>query len=312
MKEWGGDSKFVASAGLPAGLSAKAVSGAAAMLRAVILCRSMMRAEPPDVLLAMGGYASVGPAIAARLLGAPVVLHEANAVPGRAVSFLSRFALATAVSFPGAAAKVTGRSVVTGFPVRPLAFSSFDDWPNPRGLFTVLVMGGSQGAHALNMLCCEAIASLGGRVRALHLAGMADEADVRRRYMDAGTDARVFGFLSEMGRAYGSADFAVCRAGAASCFELESARMPALLVPLPGAPRDHQTANARSACAGGGMEMRAQRDISAPWLRDYLAGLAGDRTKTQAMKERLAGRTPPDAAREIADLVESAGNKERK
>ncbi|MBM4149048.1 MAG: UDP-N-acetylglucosamine--N-acetylmuramyl-(pentapeptide) pyrophosphoryl-undecaprenol N-acetylglucosamine transferase, partial [Lentisphaerae bacterium] len=136
-----------------------------------------------------------------------------------------------------------------------------------------------------------------------HLAGAKDGETVRAGYAASGVEARVFEFLSDMGLAYASADFAVCRAGAASCAELAAAGLPALLVPLPGAPRDHQTANARAAAANGGMLLQNQADLTAASLAALLTAVLHDRPRLANMKARLASG-PADAAARIAGLVE--------
>jgi len=304
VEHWGGATECVASAGMPTRASLRVFTAAMAMLRAACTCRKLMSRSRPDALLAMGGYGSVGPVLAARRLRVPVVLHEANAVPGRATSFLSRFAQVTALSFPEAAAGIRGRTAVTGFPVRPLDLRPFPDHDNAASP-TLLVMGGSQGAHALNMLCVQAIAAMqpDKRPRLIHLTGAKDGETVRAAYAASGVEARVIEFLSDMGLAYASADFAVCRAGGASCAELAAAGLPALLVPLPGAPRDHQTANARAAAANGGMLLQNQADLTAASLAALLTAVLHDRPRLANMKARLASG-PADAAARIAGLVE--------
>jgi len=199
--------------------------------------RTMRRARP-DVVLAMGCYSSVAPVLVARWLGIPVVLHEANAVPGKAVVFLARFARVTALSFAASAAHLPSRrTAVTGMPVRTeLAGQLPMEGPAPanggaggsalsgsttapKAAFTVLITGGSLGAHTVNELVCETLLDLhrrGAGIRAIHQCGPAEEAALRTRYTVAGADVQVHAFLREMGRAYASADIAICRAGAAT------------------------------------------------------------------------------------------------
>ena len=156
---WDGSVIFVRSAGFPSGFSFRALAVACRLAVAFFQCRSRMKSNRPDVLLAMGSYASVGPVLAARTLGVPVVLHEANAIPGRAIVFLSRFAEAVALAFKEATPYLKHqRVVVTGFPVRSdLAAGRFDDSVLKPGVFTVLVMGGSQGARRLNEIAPQAL-----------------------------------------------------------------------------------------------------------------------------------------------------------
>jgi UDP-N-acetylglucosamine--N-acetylmuramyl-(pentapeptide) pyrophosphoryl-undecaprenol N-acetylglucosamine transferase len=270
----------------------------------------MLRARP-RVLLAMGSYASVGPALAARALGVPVVLHEANAIPGRAVEFLSRFASAAGVTFESAKSWLRcPRIVRTGLPIRPSGDGRFPPGALDAGRFTVLVMGGSQGAHRLNQIAAEAMSLLqreGRGVQVVHLSGPADEARVRETYRAHGVTALVFGFLREMGMAYRAAHLAVSRAGAGACMELAAFGVPALLVPLPEAMRDHQAANAAALERMAGADVIPQRDLTPDRLAAYIDRCRAAPAKLAAMREGLRAFAAPDAADLLADLVVQAG-----
>jgi UDP-N-acetylglucosamine--N-acetylmuramyl-(pentapeptide) pyrophosphoryl-undecaprenol N-acetylglucosamine transferase len=284
--------------------------------------RQMRRARP-DVVLAMGCYSSVPPVLVARLLGIPVVLHEANAVPGKAVTFLSRLARVTALSFAAAARHLPGRrTVVTGMPIRtnlagqlPLEdfASGTPALPNSKNGegqqqpdFTVLVTGGSLGAHAVNELVCEALLLLHRRgvpVRAIHQCGPADEASLRQRYAAAGAPVEAHAFLREMGRAYASAGLAICRAGAATCFELCLCGVPAILIPLPTAVRDHQRLNAEAMVQSGGALLRVQPGLTPAMLAADIEAIRSDPARRAAMRQALLKLAAPDAAEKLADLI---------
>lgn len=279
------------------------------ILASVIRCARRLRRERPDRLLAMGSYASLPPAVAARLCGVPVVLHEANAVPGQAVDGLSRLARVTAASFPGLEAALPGRRVVlTGLPLRrELAAAKRSDGGTPG--FTVLVTGGSQGAHAVNELSCGALCRLAAErlsgLRVIHQSGAADVEGLRARYTAAGVDAEVCAFIRDMGAAYAAADVAVCRAGAVTCAELCLCGVPAVLVPLPSAVRDHQRLNAAVLAAVRGAVVAEQRELTEEQLADILRGLAGDPARRQAMAAALRVLAVPDADARLADLLET-------
>ena len=267
-----------------------------------------MRRERPDVVLAMGCYSSVPPVLVARLMGIPVVLHEANAVPGKAVTFLSRFARITALSFAASAAELPGRrTVCVGMPVRTsLANQAPLDEFRLRPEFTVLITGGSLGAHAVNDLACEALILLprrGVAVRAIHQCGPADESTLRARYAAAGANVQVHAFLREMGRAYASADLTICRAGAATCFELCLCGVPAILVPLPSAVRDHQRLNAEAMVASGGALLRIQSTLTPELLAANIESIRADPARRATMRAALLKLAAPDAAEKLADLV---------
>ncbi|MFZ4396920.1 MAG: undecaprenyldiphospho-muramoylpentapeptide beta-N-acetylglucosaminyltransferase [Kiritimatiellia bacterium] len=297
-----------------------------------------MRLDRPDVVLAMGCYASVPPVLAARLLGIPVVLHEANAVPGKAVAFLARYARVTALSFGASAAYLPGRrTVCTGMPVRtslagqpPLdgfaptgtrtssedrlrsdygGQASDHDLPAATAVpFTVFITGGSLGAHAVNELACEALLLLhsrGTQIRAIHQCGPADEARLRQRYTAAGVDVLTQAFLQEMGRAYTSADLVICRAGAATCFELCLCGVPAIMIPLPTAVRDHQRRNAEAMVQCGGALLRKQADLTPARLAAEIDTLRNDPARCATMRRALQNLAAPDAAEKLAEQVTS-------
>ena len=263
----------------------------------------------------MGSYASLPPVLAARLARVPVVLHEANTIPGKAVAFLSRFATATAISFSESARWLPrARVVQTGLPVRTELRGQppLDGFRQPRG-FTVFVTGGSQGAHVLNQACSTALAAWGRAhpavaLRVIHQTGAADEASVRAAYAEAGTDAQVFAFLGEMGRAFRAADLVIGRAGAATCAELCLCGVPALLVPLPTAVRDHQRANAAHLAGAGSAECCPQVDFTPAWLTGFLDRFATDAPRQQAMRASALALAVPDAAERLADCVETAAD----
>jgi len=310
IEGWSGGVIRVGAAGFPAGLSLRSVGSALRLATAIPICWLRMRANRPDVLLAMGGYGSVGPALAARMCGLPVVLHEANAVPGRAVSSLAGLATRIAVSFPDVPGLPEAKTELTGFPLRKNLKLRFPGDALDQGVFTVLIMGGSQGAHCLNEVGSAAVCSLHARgvpLQVVHLAGKQDVEEVRSRYKAAGVRHMVSAFLKDMGLAYGAADVAVSRAGAATCMELAACSVPALLVPLPSARRDHQTANARVLAAAGGADIVAQKDFSASWLSEYLDTCRRDGTRLDGMKQALAPLAVPDAAERLAALVEGIG-----
>lgn len=357
---WDGEIETIKATGI-SGVSFKAIGTAFQLMRSVVTCRQRMRHNKPDVVLAMGSYASFGPVVAARLCRVPVVLHEANAIPGRTISLLSRFANVVALTFSECSRYFKCRTVLTGFPVRDDIIPHFpDDTVLKKGVFTVLIMGGSQGAHKLNELGSDAICTLknkGVDLQVIHLSGEADAGIVRRKYEAAGINigggdaallkgfkprkarktrkkefdmdgedegdaalrekefnmdvedccsmvGMVYPFLKDMGIAYGVADLAVCRAGASTCMELAAFELPALLVPLPSARRDHQMANAKVFAGVGAADYIAQNDLFSERLAEYINMFVDDASLLIQKKRCLKDIAMPDAAVRIADLVE--------
>ncbi len=282
-------------------------------LRAFVRCLREMGRERPDALLAMGSYSSLPPVFAAARRRVPVVLHEANTVPGRAIDFLSNFAKAVAISFADAARCFPGRrTVLTGLPVRLdiAGQPPFEDVP--EGAFRVFVTGGSQGAHRVNEIASRALVMLGrslasrGRgLYVIHQTGAKDEAEIARAYAEAGVPARVNAFEHEMGRAFATADVVIARAGASTCFELALTGKPAFLIPLPSALRNHQHFNAAAFVAAQAAAEGRQDELSPRSLANWLLHKAENRQSVEEMARRMGALGRPDAAAKVADLVES-------
>lgn len=277
-------------------------------------CRARIRKFKPHALLAMGSYASLPPVLAAKMSGIPVVLHEANTVPGKAVDTLSRFADTVAISFNESAKHLTGRNTVfTGLPVRDelVLCEPFNDLPD--GKFKVFVTGGSQGAHRVNELVSQAFALLEkehpGRAMLIHQCGRADEERLKTFYRENGVDAQVFAFIEEMGSAYASADLVIARAGASTCFELALLGKPTLLIPLPTAIRDHQHENAQALVAAGGADEAIQKELTGRSLMRYLLGKMNNPAVLHKMSLAMKSFAVPDAAERVARILERHASK---
>ena len=277
-------------------------------------CSREIKRFKPHALLAMGSYSSLPPVLAASARHVPVVLHEANMVPGRAVGYLARYASAVAITFPETVEYLRGReTVVTGLPVRGEIAGQprFDDMPSDA--FCVFVTGGSQGAHRVNELASSAFVllkrdiekkSLGLKFQVIHQTGVADEAEIKAKYAAEGISARVQAFEHEMGRAFATADLVIARAGASTCFELALVGKPAFFIPLPSALRNHQHFNAQSFVKAGGADEGIQDSLTPRALANYILHkiLHPEELAQRALAMRLAAT--PDAAAKVADLVE--------
>ena len=295
----------------------------AKLVGAILAARRKLRAFRSDALLAMGSYTSIAPVLAARSLGIPVVLHEANAIPGSAVAHLARFAAAVGVCFPDMERHFPKgtRLVDTGLPLRAEFAPGIAGSAPSDGRFRLLVMGGSQGARDLNTAAVRTLGKLQSirgnapAFRVVHLTGRKNEEDVRTLYAAAGLDpahveVEVVGFEHDMARRYAEADLCISRAGASSCFELALVGLPAIFVPLPGLARDHQTRNAESMAARGAGELVAQKSIDPDSLADYLSALAVSRERLAEMRGAFLALARPDAASRVADLLERVASKQ--
>ena len=316
VKGWEGRIITIPSEGFQFG-PFRSVLTALRILRAVIRCRAILLRHRPDAVLGMGSYASIGPCLAARLLGIPFILHEANAVPGKAVRLLSRKAKAIAICFEETRYHLKGLNAVsTGMPLRPELQKTGDGGQRTAdGVFCFLVMGGSGGAHAVNEMVSEALCRLASRgthsaFSVVHLSGPADEAAMAARYRAAGVNAEVHAFTHDMASLYERASLAVCRSGASTCAELGAFGVPSLLIPYPHAAADHQTANARALEKFGAADVIQQSDLTVEWLEEYLIAQMENPARIEKMRARsLARNVPLNAAEILAGVIEECARK---
>ena len=316
-KDWDGPVVEVPARGFPSGISFKSFQTAWKLVQAVQQCRRAMRRNRPDVLLAMGSYASVGPCGAARLLGVPIVLHEANVIPGRAVRLFSGTAAAVAAGFEETRYHLRkAKLAVVGIPLREELTEAARALPLRDSAvhtpFRLLIVGGSMGAHRLNEVAVEALARLKKEELAFtvtHLTGRDDEIAVRAAYQAAGVEAEVIAFTKYMAPLYHAADLAICRAGASTCAELAYFGVPALFVPYPSAAMDHQTANARALEKRGTADVVDESALTPEWLEAYLAQTLRKPERLARLREAAHKEGVKDGTAALATLVEQCARK---
>jgi len=275
--------------------------------RAVTQARRALAKRKPGVVLGCGGFASGPGGIAAWLSGAPLVIHEQNAVAGLTNRWLARVASRIAEGFPGSF-PASRNALYVGNPVRP----EIAELPPPRqrfesrnGPMRLFVFGGSQGATALNRLVPAAVALLpeGRRPWVLHQTGAKDRDETEAAYRAAGIQAEVRPFIDDMAAAYAHADLVVSRAGASTVAELAAAGVGSILVPFPAAVDDHQTKNAEWLGRVSAAQVVSETGLTAPELANRLATLFGNgRSRVLAMAEAARALAVTDAARRVADL----------
>jgi UDP-N-acetylglucosamine--N-acetylmuramyl-(pentapeptide) pyrophosphoryl-undecaprenol N-acetylglucosamine transferase len=266
----------------------------------------LLSARRPDLVIGVGGYSSGPVVLLASLRGVPTMLLEQNAVPGLTNRLLARHVRAAAVSFESTERFFGPKAFVSGNPVRAEFLEAVV--PSERELDAattrVLVFGGSQGAHAINVAMVEGAPTLaagGQRLRLMHQTGERDLEMVRAGYRHAGLTAEVEPFLYDMARQLGQADLVVCRAGATTLAEVTAAGKAALLIPLPTAADDHQRRNAEALQARGAAELLLQSALDGPGLAARILALAGDRPRRVRMATAARTLARPDAARVIVD-----------
>ncbi|HMO52428.1 MAG TPA: undecaprenyldiphospho-muramoylpentapeptide beta-N-acetylglucosaminyltransferase [Kiritimatiellia bacterium] len=315
VQGWDGAVVTVPAQGFPSGISFASGVAAIKLVRAVNRVKADLKQQRPDVVLAMGSYASVGPVGAALRLGIPFVLHESNVVPGRAVRLFSRWAAAVAGCFDETRFYLRRRPLVlTGMPLRrDLLDVARQPAPSRGEGFSILVMGGSRGAHALNTLATEALIQArqaGESLTVTHLTGESDYSAVQARYAEAGLPAEVLAFTREIGRVYAATDVAICRSGAATCAELSAFGLPSLLVPYPHAIHDHQTANAQAMEKSGAADLVPEQDLTVEWLVSYIRQMLRQRERRLRMAEAARARASGNGAERLSDLVEQVARGE--
>jgi len=257
----------------------------------------------PRLVIGVGGYSSGPVVLVAALRRIPTLLLEQNAVPGFTNRRLAPFVSAAAVTFESTLSYFGRRGVVTGNPVRPEFFDQAPAAPT-YGPPRILIFGGSQGSHAINMAMVEAAPSLAahaGGLAVTHQTGERDLERVRDGYLRAGLEARVEPFLFAMDREMKAADFVICRAGATTLAELTAAGKPSVLVPLPTAADDHQRRNAEVLAAAGAAELLEQSEMTGDTLAHRIIGLAADPSRRRAMSGAARHLAKPDAAKAIVE-----------
>lgn len=276
------------------------------VMRAIRSAGYVLRDRNPRAVVAFGGFASGPGGMAARLHGLPLLVHEQNRAPGMTNRILSRFARRVLSGFPGSFAG--GGEEVVGNPVR----AEIAALPAPEqrltgriGPMRVLVLGGSQGARALNNAMPKALAALGNSValEVWHQCGEKLHEEALQAYRAAGVEGRVDMFIKDMAAAYGWADLVVCRAGASTLAELCAVGIGSVLVPFAAAVDDHQTRNAEYLVERGAAELLRQDDALAINLEDVLRTLATNPAGRMQMAHAARALAKVDAAERIADII---------
>ncbi len=274
--------------------------------RAVWDAGRMLNKFAPDVVIGVGGYAS-GPAmLAAVVKHTPTLAFEPNVVPGFANRMVARFVSGAAVHFEETA-KYFRHAEVTGVPVRQ-AFFEIPVLSNKKrgGTPTVLVFGGSQGAHAINEAMIRCLPELQRQAPGMHIihqTGERDYNDALAAYRGLGETAEVFKFIEDMPAAFARADLVVCRSGASTVAEVTAAGKPAIFVPFPRAADDHQRVNAEALARWGAAVVVEESKLEGVWLAETISALLGDPRRLGLMSEAARELAHPNAARDIAAMA---------
>jgi UDP-N-acetylglucosamine--N-acetylmuramyl-(pentapeptide) pyrophosphoryl-undecaprenol N-acetylglucosamine transferase len=302
---------LIRSAGLKGKSLASRLRGLALIVPGLVDAWRIVSKRRPDVVIGVGGYSSGPVVLVAALRRVPTMVLEQNAVPGLTNRLLARVVRAAAVSYDRTLPFFRGRGFVAGNPVRAAFFARRDPASAGEAPARVLILGGSQGAHAINLAMVAAAPELVRRhpgVVLVHQTGARDLEIVRTGYRDAGVDARVEAFLDPVVDEVNAATLVIGRAGATTLAELAAAGRPAVLVPLPTATDDHQRRNAQVLADAGAAVVIDERDLTGPRLAGAVADVLDDRRALDRMAEAVQGFAKPDAAARIVDrALELAG-----
>jgi UDP-N-acetylglucosamine--N-acetylmuramyl-(pentapeptide) pyrophosphoryl-undecaprenol N-acetylglucosamine transferase len=267
---------------------------------------SVLRRVQPQVILGLGSYVSAPVMLAACLLGIPRLIHEQNVLPGLTNRLLGHIVNRAAVSFAESLAQFpTGKAVVTGNPVRPAILEVRKRHHEPNGRFHLLVFGGSQGAHHLNVAALEALSLLTDVRETLwvvHQTGQHDYSTVRKAYNEGSYPGVVHAYIQDMAAEYAVADLVICRAGATTIAELTVTGRAAMLVPFPFAANNHQSHNARIMASAGAAEVIQDEKLSGQLLADRIRHYLLHPHDVADMAARSLTLGRPDAATRVAHL----------
>src|ERR1700745_3134882 len=279
--------------------------------QSLALSRSIYRTFKPQVVLGMGGFTSTAPVLAGRIRGIPTFIHESNAVPGKANRLTARMVRAVMLGFKECAPFFPKTNTeVTGTPVRielvrldrkvaRQKLGLHEDLP------TLLVMGGSQGASAINHALIKSLPFLQGvPLQVIHLSGARDERMVADSYRRENVPAYVAAFHHRMEEVYSPVDLVVARAGAASLAEFAAFSLPGILIPFPYATDDHQTRNAEIYAHADAAILLKQADLSGELLARNIRDLMENPQRLQQMAANCARLAPKDAAGRVANTME--------
>jgi UDP-N-acetylglucosamine--N-acetylmuramyl-(pentapeptide) pyrophosphoryl-undecaprenol N-acetylglucosamine transferase len=298
--------------GLPRLLSTQVFPFAVKFLRGLNACRRIYRSFRPRAVLGMGGFTSTAPILAGRMSGLPAFIHESNAIPGKANLLNARLSNKVLIGFaecgryfPNSALEVTGTPIRSSLraPVdRKNALQSLSLDPS---LKTVMVMGGSQGAHGINEAVATSLPRFDGRrIQFIHLTGKDDEHSVSQCYKQANIPAFVRAFYHRMEEIYSVADVAVARSGAATLTELSYFDLPAILIPYPFASENHQLLNAEIFAKNSVAEVLEESRVNGDTLGSLIDQLLKDGVRMKSSGDSPHALAPEAAANRIAEIIE--------
>jgi len=272
--------------------------------------------KQPDLVVGVGGYVSGPLVLSAWILRIPILIHEQNSIPGLTNTWLGKIADKVAVSFKESAKFFSSDKVaVTGNMIRE-EFCQPREAPTKDPIFHVLVLGGSQGAHSINVAMMEALASLVSKQKNIHIThqtGETDFATVKRKYESSGFSHDVRPFIDDMADQYRKASLVICRAGATTLAEVTACGKVSVLIPYPHAAHNHQEKNAQVLNSANAGELILDQELSGPRIAQSILRSMEDPERLKEMAQnsyRLGNRDATEKVRQICmELLEDASPK---
>jgi UDP-N-acetylglucosamine--N-acetylmuramyl-(pentapeptide) pyrophosphoryl-undecaprenol N-acetylglucosamine transferase len=304
LSEYGFVSRKISAEGIKGRGLFRQAKAMLTVARGIFQSIRILKSDKPDMVVGMGSYAAAPVVMAAWLSRIPVVLCEQNILPGIANRLLSGIADRVCVSFENTLGNLPKSKMrFTGNPVRIEILQASRKKKAVTEHFTVLILGGSQGAHGINMAVVGALEILKefNNFYFIHQTGETDENKVRTAYVKNKVPFEVKAFFNDMARIYERADLVICRAGATTVAEISALGKPAIFIPFPHAADNHQVLNAGSLCAAGASEMILEKDLTGELLAEKILSLAKNQPRLEKMAKISASLGCPDAAKHIVD-----------
>ncbi|MFZ4854853.1 MAG: undecaprenyldiphospho-muramoylpentapeptide beta-N-acetylglucosaminyltransferase [Desulfuromonadaceae bacterium] len=317
--------ELIAAAGIRGKGVLSQMKGAAMMMYGYAQSRKILKSFRPDMVLGVGGYASLPMVLASRGMAIPRFIHEQNAIPGLTNRLLARFASKVFITleesaryFPSTATQMTGNPLRRQIldmvekanpPSIPLSKGGCEQ--REQGGFHLFIFGGSQGAHAINAAMIEALPTLKGspiNLTFTHQTGEKEYAEVAAAYRAAGVEATITPFISDMAAEYAAADLIICRAGATTIAEVTACGKACLFIPFPHAVDDHQRRNAEALLKKDACFMMLEQELTGTTLAESILTLANDPVLIQHTGDLAFSLARLDAAKIIVnEMVAAAG-----
>lgn len=305
--------ELISAAGIRGKGTLAQIKGAAMMLYGYAQSRKILKSFQPDLVLGVGGYASLPMLMAARGMQIPRYIHEQNAIPGKTNRLLAQFADQVFITLEESAIYFPKeKTLLTGNPLRKQIldliqkphFQKMENSSEKQGGFHLFVFGGSQGAHAINTAMVSALPFLQQSeilLNITHQTGEKDCSEITEAYRQAGVQARVVPFINDMAAEYAAADLIICRAGATTIAEVTACGKACLFIPFPAAVDDHQRKNAEALLKKDACHLLVEQELSGEKLSEIIVESAVNPDAVKLMGERAYTLARLDAAKIIVD-----------